>query len=148
MERVEGMPIRCVIIQRVEDESWIQKKFIPGQILELNDYDFAKFNEEHPGCMQEILMTKEDWIDLGTTRALECKKRIAELELLSGEKFSSYYSRVIPSYEGAKVDGSSYGGGLPDVYHKTHLLQEDVLAFERRIFSNDLSTDLSTGRHK
>ena len=144
MERVNGMPIRCVITQKVEDERWIQKKFSPGQILEWNDYDFKKFNEEHPGCMQEILMTEEDWIDLGTTRALECKKRISELELISGEKFSSYYYGVIPSYEGVKVDGSGYGGGLPDAYYKTHLLQEDVSAFERSVFSNNLSND----RHK
>ena len=141
MERIDRMPDRCVIIQKVEDEKWKQKTYCPGQILELNDYDFQLFSEEHPGCIQEILMTEEDWIELGTTRALECKKRIAELELISGEKFSSYYESVIPSYEGARVDGKGYGGGLPDAYYKTHLLQEDVSAFEKNIFSNNLSSN-------
>lgn len=85
-------------------------------------------------------MTEQDWIELGTTRALNCKKRIAELELLSGENFCSYYYEIIPS-EGEKVDGKYYGGGLPEAYRKVTYLEEDLASFEQRIFSSNATDE-------
>lgn len=147
MERVDGMPVRFVAIKKFTHtlvDGSVTFNFLPGEIYENTPKSFEYISQKYPGCVQEIEMTKEDWIDLGTTRALECKRRISELELLSGEKFSSYYYRVIPSYEGARVDGSGYGGGLSDAYNKTHLLQGDVSNFEKRVFPNNLTT----GRNK
>lgn len=143
MERVNGMPVRFVAIKKfthTREYDGVIFDFVPGEIYENTVSSFEYISQKYPECVQEIEMTKEDWIDLGTTRALACKKRISELELLSGEKFSSYYYRVIPSTEGEKVDGTGYGGGLPDAYRKTHLLKGDVSAFEKKVFSDNLTS--------
>lgn len=138
MERVNGMPIRFVAIKKFSHtrEDGRTFEFLPGEVYENDLSSFDYISKKYPGCVQEIEMTQEDWIDLATSRALECKKRIDELERLYGEHLSSYYYGVIPSYEGAKVDGSGYSGGLPDAYNKTHLLQEDIERFERQCVDN------------
>lgn len=50
-------------------------------------------------------------------------------------EFSSYYTRVIPE-RSSRVDGTGYGGGLSDAYHKTKLLQSDVEKFEKQCLTN------------
>lgn len=138
MERVNGMPIRFVAIKKFTHirEDGRTFEFLPGVIYENDFEEFDFIFKKYPGCVQEIEMTQEDWIDLATSRALECKKRIDELERMYGEHFSSYNYGVIPSYEGAKVDGTGYGGGLPDAYNKVNLLQEEIERFERQCVDN------------
>ncbi len=138
MERVKGMPIRFVAIKKFSHtrEDGEIFDFLPGEVYENSLASFNFISENYPGCVQEIEMTQEDWIDLATARALACKKRIDELEKLYGEHLSSYYYRVIPEYAGARVDGTGYGGGLPDAYNKVNLLQEDIERFERQCIEN------------
>ena len=91
MERVNGMPVRFVAIKKftqTRGDDSVTFNFLPGEIYENTPESFEYISQKYPGCVQEIEMTKEDWIDLGTTRALGGKRRISELELLSGEKFS------------------------------------------------------------
>lgn len=135
MSRVNGMPVRCVITKKIRNIRLINGEYEPGTILELNDSDFGRFNYYHPGAIQEIEMTEEDWINLATSRALECKKRINELQQLYGEQFSSNYCRVIPS-PGCKVDGSSFGGDLKDAYYKTIILKKEIENFEKQCQEN------------
>lgn len=133
MQRVEGMPIRFVAIKKFSftREDGRVFEFIPGEVYENDLVSLNYVSNLFPDCVQEIEMTEQDWIDLGTERALACKKRIDELEIMYGERLSSYYYGIIPMHEGEKVDGRHYGGGLPDAYYKTKLLQEDVERFER-----------------
>ena len=74
MERVNGMPVRCVITKRVIDSRCAEGVYEPGMILELAPYDFELFVNQYPGCIQEIEMSEEDWINSGTSRALACRK--------------------------------------------------------------------------
>lgn len=142
MERVNGMPVRFVAIKKFEHirEDGQIFTFLPGEVYEngVNSYDY--FSKKYPGCVQEIEMTKDDWIDLGTNRVLKCKKRIQELERLYGNHFSSFYYGILLSVDKKKIDGSEYGGGLSDAYNKTHLLNNDVDRFEKQCIAN-LSKD-------
>lgn len=142
MERVKGMPIRVVIIKKIVDDRLTAKQLNPGQILELDKSSYELFNQNYPGCIQEIEMTQEDWIDLATNRVNVCKKRVAELEQLSGEKFEGRHYYLMDKEDSWKVDGSGYTGGLPVVYRKIHYLENDVKQFENQIFSNDLENGM------
>ena len=138
MERVNGMPIRFVAIKKfshTNEDNGRVFEFLPGEVYENTLEAFDYISEKYPGCVQEIEMTREDWVDLATSRALECKKRIDELEKIYGERLDSFYYSVIPFGEN-KVDGSRYGGGLPDAYNKTRLLKEDIESFERQCMGN------------
>lgn len=147
MERVNGMPVRFVAIRKFAHtrEDGREFDFLPGDVYENDPASFDFISEKYPGCIQEIEMTEEDWVDLATSRALKCKKRIDELEALYGEQLSSYYYSVIPSFDGAKVDGSGYGGGLPDAYSKVNLLEKDIEGFEEQCVAKSKSTG---GVHK
>lgn len=147
MERVNGMPVRFVAIKKFAHtrEDGRIFEFLPGEVYENDLQSFSFISKNYPGCVQEIEMTQEDWIDLATSRALACRKRISELEQLYGEHLSSYYYGVIPSYEGEKVDGRGYGGGLPDAYRKIKLLESDVESFEKQCLEKLL--DNSDSKH-
>ena len=133
MERVYGMPVRFVATKKFTPaNAYPEREFQPGEISEGSVDNFESISRNNPGSIVEIEMTKEDWINLGTSRALACKKRIAELTALYGFDFSSPYYSVIPTSEDEKVDGTGYGGGLPDAYRKTHLLEADVARFEQQ----------------
>lgn len=139
MERVQGMPIRVVCIKKIEDKR-LKRSIQPGEILDLGETDFKTLSQMFPGCIQEIEMTQEDWVDLATKNAFDCKRRIAILEAMSRTKFSSYYVGVIPDCEGQKVTGSGYGGGLPDAYRKTLYLKDDVDSFENKLLESNKDT--------
>ena len=82
-------------------------------------------------------MTEEDWIELATKEARECGERIALLEKATNEKFQSYYTGVIPKTDEQRVDGTGYGGGLPDAYNKVRLLQRQIDSFEEKTFKGE-----------
>jgi len=145
MERVPGMLVRCVITKRIINSKLAKGIYEPGTIFEVSESDFQRLSADYPDCIQEIEMTEQDWINLGTTRARKCQKRIHELEQLYGETFESYYIGVIPEY-GYKVDGYGYGGGLHDAYRKTKLLEEDVERFEKQCIEHFIQANNS--RHK
>lgn len=125
MERVYGMPILVKIIDEIEDKRWGGQKLIVGNEYELTTGDFEWLVQEHPECVKEIEMTREDWIRRGTERALKCKKLIVDMEN-KGVRFESYYTSVIPHGD-LLVDGTNFGGGLPDAYDKVKLLERDVI---------------------
>ena len=133
MERVKDMPVRFVALQKFEHIREDGKVFIflPGEVYEDDVDSFKIMSRIYPDAIQEIYMTREDWIDLGTARALKCKKRIKELEQLYGQEFTSYHYCVIPISERGKVDGRAFDGGLPEAYGKTHYLERDVKIFEQ-----------------
>lgn len=133
MERVEGMPIRVVCVKSIKKGGELKRDIPVGEVFDLSDYYFELLSRKFPECIQEIVMTQEDWVDLATKNAFTAKKRIDTLQALSGRKFSSYYWGVIPDHEDEKVTGHGYGGGLPDAYNKTKLLLKDVDDFEKNL---------------
>ena len=148
MERVSGMPIRFVAIKKFvftrEDGKIFE--FLPGEVYENTLDSFNFISENFPGYVQEIEMTIEDWIDLATKRALDCKKRISELERLYGDHLETYYYRVIPSTDDERVDGTGYAGGLRDAYNKVRMLEEDIDIFDRE--HAESLTNASNGMHR
>ena len=131
MERVKGMPIMVRCTNTINDERWVGSELSAGKTVEMDQYDYEWLLREHPGCVEEIEMTEEDWIQLATERALKCKKAIDEMQR-KGVRFESYYTSVIP-YGDSLVDGHGYGGGLPDAYNKTKLLEKDVISHQNKI---------------
>ena len=84
--------VRCN--QTINDDRWKDKKIIEGEETDLVKYDLDSLLKQYPGCVTEIKMTKEDWINLATKKALQCKDRIEKLKK-RGIIFSSYYLGVI-----------------------------------------------------
>lgn len=137
-EKLEGetnqeteMPTRVCVIKKIDDKE-NNLCIIPGTILTLDDFDWKYFKNKYKDNIQEITMTRDDWIELATNEALECAQKISMLEKASGKKMESYYKGIIPA-EGKKVDGVGYGGGLSDAYNKVRMLKMDVSNFEKRI---------------
>lgn len=133
MIRVNGMPIRVKCNYTIEDSRWHGEKIEQWKEIDLYNQDELEWLlREHPGCVYELEMTSDKWIELATKEALECKEKISRLEKSTGKKFSSNNISVIPYSSEDKVDGHGYGGGLPDAYHKVTCLKKDVLEFERK----------------
>ena len=133
MERVSGMPIRVRCNCTIHDSEWIGEEIVQGKEIDIYgqaglDWILAK----HPGCVDEVEMTEQDWIDLATREAKECGKKIASLEESTGRMVESYYRGVIPKSEDEKVNGHGYAGGLPDAYHKVKYLEQDVENFQKK----------------
>lgn len=133
MNRVNGMPIRVKCNYTIEDNRWKGETIEQWKEFDLYGQDELDWLlREHPGCVYELEMTEQDWIDLATKEALECKETISKLEKSTGRQFNSHYISVIPSYEDSKVDGHGYGGGLPDAYRKVAGLKRDVAEFKSK----------------
>lgn len=126
--KISQMPHRVCVIKKIVDEEY---KFsaAPGTILDLEQDAYENYKIKYGDSIQDIIMTKDDWIELLTKEAIECASKIELLEKASGKKFESRNLGMIPK-NGQKINVIGYGGGLPDVYNKVEALKMDVFIFE------------------
>ena len=135
LDDTEELPVYAIFTEtvKVKNGSLSEEKTQVGKEIFLTKQGYINFENDYPGSLHVIPMTRESWINLISEKAHDFGRRIAIAEKASGKKLASKYRSIIPNNKYGKVDGTGIPGGLNEAIRMVLKLEDECKEFEEQV---------------
>lgn len=135
LDETEELPVYAIFTEtvKVRNGAFSEEKTQAGKEIFLTKQGYINFENDYPGSLHVIPMTRESWINLISEKAHDFGRRIAIAEKASGKKLVSKYRSIIPNNKFEKVDGTGIPGGLNEAIRMVLKLEDECKEFEEQV---------------
>ena len=135
LDDTEELPVYAIFTEtvKVKNGFFSEEKTQAGKEIFLTKQGYINFENDYPGSLHVIPMTRESWINLISEKAHDFGRRIAIAEKASGKKLASKYRSIIPNNKYGKADGTGIPGGLNEAIEMVLNLEDECKEFEEQV---------------
>lgn len=131
--RVEGMPIRLVILKQVR---FRRHDLRQGDVIELPETTYREFMQDHKSHTYVVKMYAKDWIEEAKKMQEELTVRFDKIQELTGVDVRTEDNNPIYATLEKENIGENNKGGVSQDYYDLQYLEGKASNFESNLYSN------------